>query len=448
MHDLESINCPNHPRRRGCLLGLGYRWLRQPTAVSTFIARTLTATWAKADRFLRAWIGRQPCSAYHPNEAIGSECHERPSWGGCHPSQRGRVGLCLDAPRCIGAHRHCRWHRHVGGRGRSACGRSRIRCRSRGRVAALHHHALGLCNGWNLHGAARRPVRHCPSGCRRSSPPQHRLHPHQSSREPVAVRHYSRAAHWHWQLGELWTALGRHLALVHPSSWYRGSDLRQRQLSRWHDLAAAYPALRGDLWLARDVFRHRCALSGDSVAARFRAAPSTTASADFGGGAGGRRLSSQTRDLAQHAPRPARRSWRRLLRGHVHAAGAHRRLLWRPRLWRSAWRRDALLDAGLRHRQPPHFRMDRGSNRRPRDASARVDAAGDCAVPLSAIHQFAVALSDLCAVRPFPGRDRAELRHRRARVLRTWRGRNTGRRRPDGNSLRHGARGLAVWRAL
>ena len=45
----------------------------------------------------------------------------------------------------------------------------------------------------------------------------------------------------------------------------------------------------------------------------------------------------------------------RLLRRHVDAAGAYRRLLQRPRLWAGARRRDAVGDAGLRRHQPPRL---------------------------------------------------------------------------------------------
>ena len=51
---------------------------------------------------------------------------------------------CASLHRCSSA---LRWHRHVGGRGRSACGRSRIRCRSRGRFAALTITLLAFATG-------------------------------------------------------------------------------------------------------------------------------------------------------------------------------------------------------------------------------------------------------------------------------------------------------------
>ena len=57
---------------------------------------------------------------------------------------------------------------------------------------------------------------------------------------------------------------------------------------------------------------------------------------------------------------------RRLLRRHVDAAGAYRRLLRRPRLRRGARRRDAVADAGLRHHQPHRLGLRRRPHRRPR----------------------------------------------------------------------------------
>ena len=67
-----------------------------------------------------------------------------------------------------------------------------------------------------------------------------------------------------------------------------------------------------------------------------------------------RRLRRHARTLAGHAADAAVRGRRRLLRGHVHAAGAHRRLLRRSGLRPGARRANALAHARLRHRQPAH----------------------------------------------------------------------------------------------
>ena len=55
-----------------------------------------------------------------------------------------------------------------------------------------------------------------------------------------------------------------------------------------------------------------------------------------------------------------------------------------------------------------------------------------------------VAFRDLGAVRPVPGRHRADVRHHRARVFRTAGGRHAARRGADGDARRHGARRLDV----
>ena len=61
-----------------------------------------------------------------------------------------------------------------------------------------------------------------------------------------------------------------------------------------------------------------------------------------------------------------------LLRRDVDAAGAHRRLLRRPRLRRRARRADAVADARLRHRQPARLGLDLRPHRRPAHAAARL----------------------------------------------------------------------------
>jgi MFS family permease len=111
------------------------------------------------------------------------------------------------------------------------------------------------------------------------------------------------------------------------------------------------------------------------------------------------------------------RGRRGLLRGHGHAAGAHRGLLHRPGLRRGARRRDAVADAGLRHRQPPGLGRHLRPHRRPAHAAAGLGAAGRGAAAVLAVRRAGAAVRDLGAVRPVPGRHRAQLRHHRARAL-------------------------------
>ena len=130
---------------------------------------------------------------------------------------------------------------------------------------------------------------------------------------------------------------------------------------------------------------------------------------------------------------------RRLLRRHVDAAGAHRRLLRRPRLRRGARRRDAVADAGLRHHQPHRLGLRRRPHRRPRHAADRLGHAGRGAVPLSPVRRPHAALRHLGAVRPVPGRHRADVCHRRARIFPAAPGRHAA----SGSSSR---RRSSAWR--
>ena len=115
---------------------------------------------------------------------------------------------------------------------------------------------------------------------------------------------------------------------------------------------------------------------------------------------------------------PAVHRRRRLLRRDVDAAGAYRRLLRRPRLRRRARRRDAVDDARLRHHQP----RSRSGFIADRIGGVRTLLLGSVlqGVALFLYLWFdglVLALRDLGAVRPVPGRHRAELRHHRARIF-------------------------------
>ena len=59
-----------------------------------------------------------------------------------------------------------------------------------------------------------------------------------------------------------------------------------------------------------------------------------------------------------------------------------------------------------------------------------------------------LALRDLGAVRPVPGRHRPDVRHHRARIFRAERSRHPAWHRADGHSVRHGARRMDVRRNL
>ncbi len=78
------------------------------------------------------------------------------------------------------------------------------------------------------------------------------------------------------------------------------------------------------------------------------------------------RLSRPGQRVAVGAPGAPGARRARLLHRHVDAAGAHRRLLRRPRLRAGARRRDALADAGHGRRQPARLGPDRRSDRRRR----------------------------------------------------------------------------------
>ena len=113
------------------------------------------------------------------------------------------------------------------------------------------------------------------------------------------------------------------------------------------------------------------------------------------------------RPRPQYPDGAAGRCRHRLLRGDVDAAGAHRRVLRRPRLRRGARRRDALGHARLRHRQPPGFRLDLRPDRRAAHAAPRLVPAGRRAAAVPAVRRPGLALRGVGDVRPVPGRHRA-----------------------------------------
>ena len=91
--------------------------------------------------------------------------------------------------------------------------------------------------------------------------------------------------------------------------------------------------------------------------------------------------------LDQYADGAAVHRRHRLLRGDGDAAGAYRRLLRRSRLRPGARRRDAVVDAGVRHRQPDRLGLSRRPDRRHPHAADRLGGAGVCAAVLSVLRQ-------------------------------------------------------------
>ena len=174
---------------------------------------------------------------------------------------------------------------------------------------------------------------------RGSASPARRWRRHMLDLRPRA-RPADRAAR---QLGDVRAAGRRHLAVVRAAARHRGRDLRERQLSRRRDLAADRAALHRGVRLAprptsasassaslTHGCRSRCCMR--------RAAAARCAAPDR------ERDARRSRRTGRSGCRPTRaqallvRRRRRLLRGDVDAAGAHRRLLRRPRLRRGARR--------------------------------------------------------------------------------------------------------------
>ena len=165
--------------------------------------------------------------------------------------------------------------------------------------------------------------------------------------------------------------------VVHAPARHRGGAMRLRQLLRRRGLAADRAALHRDRRLARRRIS-ASASSASSPWCRWRwccaAAPLCTTR----GAAAPRPDASRrhARPQARHAAGLLAVAGVALLCRHVDAAGAHRRLLRRARLRRGARRRDAVADARLRRHQPRRLGLLRRPHRRPRDAAARLGAAG------------------------------------------------------------------------
>ena len=193
----------------------------------------------------------------------------------------------------------------------------------------------------------------------------------------------------------------------------------ERQLPRRHGLAADRAAFHRDRRLARDVSRH-CACSASSRCCRWRCV------------------------LRRPPPHPTRRAGAVPRPGHPAALGAARRsalqtlllvagvsccvAMSMPQVHLVAYCGDLGYGAArgaqmlslmlaLRHREPAHVRLHLRPDRRAADAADRIDAAGAGAVPVPAVRRPRVALRDLGAVRPVPGRHRAVVRDHRPRVL-------------------------------
>ena len=238
-------------------------------------------------------------------------------------------------------------------------------------------------------------------------------------RDAVAVHAGARPADRRRQLRDVRAAGRRHVAVVHAPARHRRGDLRQRQLPRRHRLAADRAALHRRRRLARRPIR-RSACSASSTMLPLALLLRRPPPAHDAGRRGRRRRPRHAHALGLS---PAALQALLVVAGcrccvamsmpQVH----HRRLLRRPRLRRRARRPDAVADARLRHREPARLRLDLRPHRRLAHAAARLGAAGRRAAAVPAVRRAGVALRDLGAVRPVPGRHRADLRDHRARVL-------------------------------
>src|SRR6202165_2727183 len=228
------------------------------------------------------------------------------------------------------------------------------------------------------------------------------------------------------------------------SDWVcRRGARRVGKLFRRNAVAAGRAALHRDGGLALDPRRHRPVLRRDRAAAHLAAArPSFHAPGDRRGGRARHPAAGYACALAARASGAAVRRRPCLLRGDVDAAGAPRRLLRRSRLRRRARRRDALADARVRHRQPHRFRPPRRPHRRHRDARDPGGAPTRRGAALCRLRRTLLALRDLGAVRPVPGRHRADVRRHHPRLFPAAGSRHAARPGADGHLVRHGARRL------
>ena len=241
-------------------------------------------------------------------------------------------------PGCAWAFRLCcpRWAgQPVVRGGRAARGPGGVRGRPRRRVAALYPDDDRLRRRRRADGTPLGPVRrHAPVTGRRGRAGR-RLYRRRLCDEPLAVRPGARAA------GRAFGGAATFAPIVADTSlWFtrhRGiavAIIAARQLSGRHGLAAGRAALRPDHRLAADVYRHRRVLRRRRwCRSRWRCA------------AGRRRTARRGRRASAAVARPLGMSPAalqtvlvdrrlRLLRRDVDAAGAHRRLLRRPRLRR------------------------------------------------------------------------------------------------------------------
>jgi hypothetical protein len=223
-----------------------------------------------------------------------------------------------------------------------------------------------------------------------------------------------------------WFTRNRGIALI---------DLRQRQLPRRHDLAAADPASGAKPGLAFGDALCRAVLRRLDAAADPVPAPPLAGRPCRDDRPRRRRPGAADDGVAGDAAGDPGLRRHRLLRRHVDAAGAYRRLLRRPGLRPGARGRDAVADAGARHHQPAGLRLDRRPHRRRAHAAARLGAAMPGAAALFALRRADVALHRLGPVRPVPGRHRAGLRHHRARIFPRARGRRPHRLRHHGDDV-------------
>ncbi len=175
------------------------------------------------------------------------------------------------------------------------------------------------------------------------------------------------------RVGDLRAARCRHLALVRAPARHRGRDLRLRQLSLGHAVAAgacsissrAPAGARRMSASACSASRRCCRWRSPSAASR----PEQHAPEPPPAPAAARPALAGARAGAPHRRRLC------LLRRDVDAAGAHRRLLRRPRLRRRPRRRDAVDHARPRHRQPGRLGLPRRPHRRACDGARRLRSA-------------------------------------------------------------------------